>query len=144
MVSVEKRIAHIAFGIPGPDLLNVRVFIEIPPHLIPQPSQLSPLQGLQSLSLDFTEDTLDNNYVSTQEMLRDVRDWTAALDFNIDIPADLGDLSTLANRRKGESRPVLSLKNQSHNFRRRHHWHPHQRLRRHPRQYLPQQRRHQK
>ena len=71
--------------------MNV-VFIETPPHLIPQPLQLSPLQGLQSLSLDFTGDTLNSNYVSTQQMLREVRDYTAARDFNIDIPANRGDL----------------------------------------------------
>ena len=42
-------------------------------------------------SLDVTEDTLDDNYVSSEEMLQDVRDYGAALDFNIDIP-DRDDL----------------------------------------------------
>ena len=68
------------------------VFIETPPHLIPQPSQPSPLHRLQSSSLKLTEDTLDDNYVSSEEMLQDVRDYTAALDFNIDILADRDDL----------------------------------------------------
>ena len=32
-----------------------------------------------------------DNYISSEEMLRDVRDYTAALDFNIDIPAGRGE-----------------------------------------------------
>ena len=74
------------------------VFIETPPHLIPQPSQPSPLHRLQSSSLKFTEDTLDDNYVSSEEMLQDVRDYTAALDFNIDILADRDDLHVKSSR----------------------------------------------
>ena len=74
------------------------VFIETPPHLIPQPSQPSPLHRLQSSSLKFTEDTLDDNYVSNEEMLQDVRDYTAALDFNIDILADRDDLHGESSR----------------------------------------------
>ena len=74
------------------------VFIETPPHLIPQPSQPSPLHRLQSSSLKFTEDTLDDNYVSSEEMLQDVRDYTAALDFNIDILADRDDLHGESSR----------------------------------------------
>ena len=74
------------------------VFIETPPHLIPQPSQPSPLHRLQSSSLKFTEDTLDDNYVSNEEMLQDVRDYTAALDFNIGILADRDDLHSESSR----------------------------------------------
>ena len=74
------------------------VFIETAPHLIPQPSQPSPLHRLQSSSLKFTEDTLDDNYVSNEEMLQDVRDYTAALDFNIDILADRDDLHGESSR----------------------------------------------
>ena len=74
------------------------VFIETPPHLIPQPSQPSPLYRLQSSSLKFTEDTLDDNNVSNEEMLQDVRDYTAALDFNIDILADRDDLHGESSR----------------------------------------------
>ena len=74
------------------------VFIETPPHLIPQPSQPSPLHRLQSSSLKFTEDTLDDNYVSNEEMLQDVRDYTAALDFNVDILADRDDLHGESSR----------------------------------------------
>ena len=74
------------------------VFIKIPPHLILKPSQLSPLQELQSPSLHVTEDTLEDNYVSSKEIFRDVRDYTAALDFNIDIPTDRGDIHSKAAR----------------------------------------------
>ena len=56
------------------------------------------MQGLQSPSLNFTEDTLNDNYVSSENMLRDVRDYTAALHFNINIPADRGDLHTESSR----------------------------------------------
>ena len=56
------------------------------------------MQGLQSPSLNFTEDTLNDNYVSSEDMLRDVRDYTAALHFNINIPADRGDLHTESSR----------------------------------------------
>ena len=74
------------------------VFIKPPPYPIPQPLKLSPLQQLQSPSLKFTEDTLDDNYVSSEKMLRDVRVYTAALDFNIDIPADRGDVRSESPR----------------------------------------------
>ena len=74
------------------------VFIETPPHLIPQPSQPPPLHRFQSSSLKFTEDTLDDNYVSNEEMLQDVHDYTAALDFNIDILADRDDLHGESSR----------------------------------------------
>ena len=43
---------------------------------------------LNSPSLDFAEDTLAENYVSSEEILRDVRNCTAALNLNIGIPAD--------------------------------------------------------
>ncbi|CAM9689341.1 unnamed protein product, partial [Ascophyllum nodosum] len=78
------------------------VFIETPPHLIPQPSQPSPLPRLQSSSLKFTEDTLDDNYVLNEEMLQDVRDYTAALEFNIDILADPTAASKESCLRGGE------------------------------------------
>ena len=47
---------------------------------------------LKSPSLDFTGNTFDENCVLSEEMLRGVHDCTAALDLNIDIPADRGDL----------------------------------------------------
>ena len=61
-------------------------------EIISQHSQLSPLQGLQSPSLDFTEDTLNDDYVSSEKMLRDVLNYTAAQELNIDILTDRGYL----------------------------------------------------
>ena len=83
------------------------VFIKTLPHLIPQPSQLSPLQGLQSPSLDFTEDTLDDNYVLSEEMLRDVRDYTAALDFSIDILVGRGGVTPAVTRSQANQTPAV-------------------------------------
>ena len=67
-------------------------------QLIPQSSQLSLLQGHQSPLLDFTEDTIDDNYVSSEKMLRNLLDYTAALDFNTDILVDCGDLHSESPR----------------------------------------------
>ena len=50
------------------------------------------ISQLTSPSLYVTENTLYKNYVLSEKMLRDVRDCTAALDLNIDTPADRGDL----------------------------------------------------
>ena len=41
--------------------------------------------------LRFNEATFEDNNVSSEEMLRDVRGYSVALDFNIDIPADRDD-----------------------------------------------------
>ena len=57
------------------------VFIETSPNLLPAVRQLSSQQGLESPSYDF-DDTLDDNYVSHDDMLRD-----SALDFVVDTPA---------------------------------------------------------
>ena len=114
------------------------VFLKIPPYPIPQPSQLFPLQGLQSSSLDFIEDTLDDNCVSREEMFRDVRDYTAALDFNTDISMDSGNLHNSESPREGVSpsgkatpQKLVPL------FHPRHHWHPRQRPRQYSHQRLP-------
>ena len=56
-------------------------FIEIPPNLILQPTQLSPLWELPPAKLV-------NDYASTDDLLRDARDYTAALDFNVNIPGE--------------------------------------------------------
>ena len=56
-------------------------FIKTPPYLIPQPTRLSPLRELPPTEL--VED-----YASTDELLRDARDYTTLLDFNINIPAE--------------------------------------------------------
>ena len=49
-------------------------FIETPPHRIPQPTRLP---------ADLVDD-----YASTDDLLRDARDYTAVLDFNVNIPAE--------------------------------------------------------
>ena len=56
------------------------VFIEILPNLLPVARRLSPQQDLESPSYDFSDDTLDDNYVSHDDTLRDVRNYTPALD----------------------------------------------------------------
>ena len=54
-------------------------FIDTPPHLTPQPIRLSPLRELP-------REKLVDAYASTDDLLRDVRDYTAVLDFNVNIP----------------------------------------------------------
>ena len=56
-------------------------FIETPPHLIPQPTRLSSLRELPPVELV-------DDYASTDHLLRDARDYTAVLDFNINVPAE--------------------------------------------------------
>ena len=56
-------------------------FIETPSHLIPQPTRLSPLWELPPAQLV-------DDYASTDDLLRDVRDYTAVLDLNVNIPAE--------------------------------------------------------
>ena len=57
-------------------------FIETPPHLLPPPSKPSPLQDLVPPSWDTDDDILDNDYISYDNLLRDVRDYTGVLDFS--------------------------------------------------------------
>ena len=56
-------------------------FIETPPHLIPQPTRLSPLRELPPAELV-------DDYTSTDDLLRDARDYTVVLDFTVNIPAE--------------------------------------------------------
>ena len=56
-------------------------FIETPPHLIPQPTRLFPLRELPPA--EFVDE-----YASTDDLLRDARDYTVVLDFNVNIPAE--------------------------------------------------------
>ena len=60
--------------------------MKTPPHLLPPPSNLAPLHGLVPPSWDLDDDTLNNDYVSYDELLRDVRNYTGVLDFTADIP----------------------------------------------------------
>ena len=63
------------------------VFIETSPNLLPATRRLSPQQDLESPSYDFSDDTLEDNYISHDDMPRDVQNYTSALDFGIDTPA---------------------------------------------------------
>ena len=63
------------------------IFIETPPNLLPAARRLSPQQDLESPSYDFSDDTLDDNYVSHDNTLRDVQNYPSALDFGVDTPA---------------------------------------------------------
>ena len=56
-------------------------FVETPPHLTPQPTRLSPLRELSLTKLV-------DDYASTEDLLRDARDYAAVLDFNVNIPAE--------------------------------------------------------
>ena len=75
------------------------VSIETPPNLLPTARRLSPQQDLESPSYEFnddthefSDDTLDNNYVSHDDMLRDVQNYSSALEFGVDIPAGTVEL----------------------------------------------------
>ena len=48
------------------------ISIKTPPNLLFTARRLSPHQDLESPSRDFSDDTLDDNYVSHDDMLRDV------------------------------------------------------------------------
>ena len=62
--------------------------MKTPPHLLPPPLNLSPLQDLIPPSCDLDDDALDNNYISYDELLRNIRDYNGVLDFTIGIPSD--------------------------------------------------------
>ena len=56
-------------------------FIQTPPHTFPQPTRLSPLRELPPAELV-------DDCASTDDLLRDAKDYTAVLDFNVNIPAE--------------------------------------------------------
>ena len=62
--------------------------IETQPHLLSPPSNLSPLQNLIPSSWDLDDDTLENDYISYDDLLWDVRDYINVLDFTANIPAN--------------------------------------------------------
>ena len=64
-----------------------RPFIETPPNPISAARRLSPEQDLESPSCYFRDDTLGDNYVSHDDMLWDVQNYTSALYFDVDTPA---------------------------------------------------------
>ena len=64
-----------------------RCFHRITTKLLSATRRHLPQQDLESLSYDFSDDTLDDSYVSHGDMLRDVQNYTLALDFGVDTPA---------------------------------------------------------
>ena len=59
-----------------------------PQYLLPLSSKLSPLQDLVSPSWDLDDDTLDNDFISSDDLLRGVGDYTDVLDFTANTPAN--------------------------------------------------------
>ena len=68
-------------------------FIETPLHLLLLPSKLSSLQALVSPWCDLDDNTLDNDFMSYDNFMRDVRDYTGVLDFTANIPAKHENIS---------------------------------------------------
>ena len=68
------------------------VFIETPPNLLSAARRLSPQQDLESPSYGFSDNTLDDNYVLHNDILRDVQNYTSALDFGFDTSTGTVDL----------------------------------------------------
>ena len=55
-------------------------FIETPSqHVRPPPSKLFPLQDLVPPSWDIDDDTLDNDYIPYDNLLRDISDYTGVV-----------------------------------------------------------------
>ena len=65
------------------------VFVETPPHLLTTSRRDSPLQGLEAPSFDFSNNSVDDNCTSRQDMVQAVRDYTSSLDFDVNDPAEL-------------------------------------------------------
>ena len=63
------------------------VFIKTPPNLLPAARRLSTQQDIKSPSYDFSDDTFNDHYVSHDDTLRDVQNYTYALNFGVDTPA---------------------------------------------------------
>ena len=57
------------------------IFIETPPYVLPPSRRLSPVQGLEAPTFDFSDSSLDDNYSSRNDMIQDSKDCTSALDF---------------------------------------------------------------
>ena len=68
-------------------------FIKTPSHLLLPPSKLSPKQDLVPPSWDIDDDTLDNDYISYDDLLRDVRGYTGVLNFTANAPANHANAS---------------------------------------------------
>ena len=71
-------------------------FIETSPHLLPSPSQLSSLRDLVPPSWDLNDDTLENDSISYDDILRDARGYTGVLNFTSIIPANHENVSDVS------------------------------------------------
>ena len=83
-----------SFGIWNPKTRRVVergnfVFVETPPHLLPPSRRASPLQGLEAPSFDFSDNSVDDNCTSREDMVQAVRDYTSLLVFDVNDPAEL-------------------------------------------------------
>ena len=70
---------------------RIATYIETLQHLLPPPTKLSPLQDLALSSWDIDDDTLDNDYILYDGLVRDVRDYIGVLDFTANAPANHED-----------------------------------------------------
>ena len=89
-------------------------FIETPPHRLPLSLKLSTLQDIVPSSRDLDNDTLDNDYILHDDLLRDVRDYTCVLEFTASIPANHENASGVS-----ADSQVQKLVDQIHDFTRR-------------------------
>ena len=58
------------------------VFIETLLHLLSPFRRLSPPQGLEAPTFEISDNSLDNNCTSREDVIQDVRDYTSASDFD--------------------------------------------------------------
>ena len=81
--SEDEALSYRVWNPKTPTVVESRnaTFIETPPDLIPQPTRLTPLRELPPAELV-------DDYASTDDLLRDARDYSAVLDFNVNIPAE--------------------------------------------------------
>ena len=63
------------------------VYIETPQNFLPTARRLSPQQDLELPPYGFSDNTHDDNYVSHDDMLWDVQNYTSTLDFGVDTLA---------------------------------------------------------
>ena len=68
-------------------------FIKTPSHLLLPRSKLSPLQNLVLPTWYIDDDTLDSDYISYDDLLRDVRGYTGVLNFTANAPANHANVS---------------------------------------------------
>lgn len=62
------------------------VFIEKPPHSLSLSRRLLPIQGQESPTSKYSDSSLGDNYSSCKDMIRDVKGYTSASDFDANDP----------------------------------------------------------